>query len=91
MPSGLPARRRRYETDRDELQLCAEGGLHFLLVSKIQLGAGTRHMEHVGGSLSLRVNDRNFDIAAEFGHGGTDVVEQPGTVLGDDLDQCAVL
>src|ERR1700687_1915888 len=76
---------------RCDLQLLSQSNSHLLLMSKIQFGAGTRDMEHVGCGLTLGVDDRNLDIAAEFGHGGTDVVKQPGTVLGNDLDQRAVL
>ena len=62
-----------------------------LLVLKVQLGPGTGDMKHIGRGLALRVNDRDLNVAAEFGHGGTDVVKQSRTVLGNDLDQRAVL
>src|SRR4029077_6103928 len=62
----------------DDLQLALERSSCVLLVAKIQLGAGTRDMEDVGRGLPLRVDDRNLDIAAQFSHGGTDVIKQPG-------------
>ena len=76
---------------RGDLQLSLESGSHVLLVSQVQLGTGARDVEHIGCRLTLRVDDRNLDIAAQFGHGGTDVIKQPGTVLRNDLDQRAVL
>ena len=42
---------------------------HLLLMLGVQLGAGAGHMEHVGRGLTLRVDDRDFDIAAQFSHG----------------------
>ena len=74
-----------------DLQLPEERRPHFLLMSRVQLGAGAGHMEHVSGSLPLGVDDCDFDIAAQFRHRGADVVQQSGTVLGNDLDQGAVL
>src|SRR6185437_10612533 len=53
--------------------------------------AGAGHVEHVSGSLTLRVDDCDFDIAAQFSHGGADVVQQSGPVLGNNLEQGTVL
>ena len=52
-----------------DLQLPEERSPHLLLMFGVQLGAGAGHVEHVGRGLTLRVDDRDFDIAAQFSHG----------------------
>src|ERR1700680_628666 len=46
--------------------------------------------EDVDGFLSFGINQRDFDIASQPCQRGTYVVEQPGAVLGHDLQQRAV-
>jgi hypothetical protein len=46
------------------LQLLHQRSTHFFLVSGIQFGAGACHMENVCCGLTLRIDNRNFDVAA---------------------------
>jgi hypothetical protein len=52
-----------------DYQLFPESSSHLLLVSQIQLSAGTGNVEYVGRRLTLSVDDRDLDIATQFCHG----------------------
>ncbi len=46
------------------LQLLHQRSTHFFLVFGIQFGAGACHVENVCCGLTLRIDNRNFDVAA---------------------------
>jgi hypothetical protein len=58
-----------WELQEAGLELLQEGSTHFLLVLEVQLGSGTGNVKYIGCGLALGVNDRDLNVAAEFGHG----------------------
>src|SRR5579863_5792208 len=64
--------------------------LDLQLLPRVKLGAPRSQIEDVDHSLPFRIDQRHFDVAAELGQSGADLVKQAGPVVGDELQQCAV-
>src|ERR1017187_8418931 len=60
---------------------------HHRLLLPCQLLGADRHIEDVDGAIRLRIDQHYFDVASTGGNRRRQIVEQTGTILGDDFDE----
>src|ERR1700687_2042341 len=73
------------ESVRNQLQPRLERIVQFVLPVGGQFSVPFGDVEHVGGGSALCVNQAHLNVASKFGKRGTDVVEEPGAVQGDNF------
>src|SRR5213080_1523092 len=71
-------------------KLAQKGTADCFLLARIELPALRRDVEHIDHFHAFCVDERHLDIAPELGECGTHVIEQAGTILGDEFEERAV-